>query len=55
MKDHKPWYEKTSIWITIIAGICAILGISVFGDRPIFRNHETDDTSVNFENNEIGD
>lgn len=24
MKDNKPWYEKISIWITIIAGICTI-------------------------------
>lgn len=31
MKDKKPWYEKISIWITIIAGISAILGVSVFG------------------------
>lgn len=55
MKDNKPRYEKIGIWIGIVAGICAILGISVFGDSPIFRNHEADDTSVNFENNEIGD
>lgn len=55
MDNKKPWYEKISIWITIIAGICAILGISMFGDRPILKSHETDGASVNFENNEIGD
>lgn len=31
MKDNKPWYEKISIWITIVAGICTILGLSVIG------------------------
>lgn len=55
MKDKKPWYENVSIWITIIAGICAILGISVFGNKSIFKDHKADDTSINFENNEIGD
>lgn len=25
MKDDKSWYEKASIWITIVAGICTIL------------------------------
>lgn len=25
MNSYKPWYEKISIWITIIAGICAII------------------------------
>ena len=52
MKDNKPWYEKVSIWITIIAGICAILGISIFGDKSLFNNN-TDETSIDFENNEI--
>lgn len=53
MKDNKPLYEKVSIWITIIASICAILGISIFGDKCLFKNNNTDDTSIDFENNEI--
>ena len=55
MKDNKPWYEKVGIWITIVAGILAILGISVFDDKSIFKDNKADDTSTNFENNEIGD
>jgi len=53
MKDNKPLYEKVSIWITIIASICAILGISIFGDKSLFKNNNTDETSIDFENNEI--
>lgn len=55
MKDNKPWYEKVGIWIGIVAGICAILGISVLGSKSIFKDNKADDTSINFENNEIGD
>lgn len=55
MKDNKPWYEKISIWITIVAGICAILGISVLGGKSIFNGVGTDNASINFENNKIGD
>ncbi len=29
MKDNKQWYEKISIWITIIAGICTILAFII--------------------------
>ena len=29
MKDNKPWYEKASIWITIVAGICTILAFII--------------------------
>lgn len=53
MKDNKPLYEKVSIWITIIASICAILGISIFGDKSLFKNNNTNETSIDFENNEI--
>lgn len=53
MKVNKPWYEKAGIWVGIIAGICAILGISVFGNKSLMGNSESDDTSVNLENNEI--
>lgn len=30
MNNDKPWYEKLSVWIGIIASICTILGVSVF-------------------------
>lgn len=53
MKDNKSWYEKISIWITIIAGICAILGISVFGSKALFKDTKAKDTNITLENNEI--
>lgn len=53
MKDNKPWYEKVSIWITIVAGLCAILGISIFGDKSLFKDNKSADSSIDFENNEI--
>lgn len=31
MNNNKSWYEKISIFIGIISGVCTILGISVFG------------------------
>lgn len=40
MKDNKLWYEKISIWITSIAGVCAILGISIFGDIALIHNNK---------------
>ena len=55
MKDKKSWYEKASIWITIVVGICGILGISVFGGKSIFNGEGVNDTSMSFDNNEIGD
>lgn len=55
MKDNKSWYEKIGIWVGIVAGICAILGFSVLGGKSIFKGNKADDTSINFENNEIGD
>lgn len=53
MKDHKSWYEKISIWITIVAGICAIFGISIFSNKALFKDTEAGDTNLTLENNEI--
>ena len=53
MKDKKSWYEKASIWITIVVGICGILGISIFGSKSLLKNNETGNAAVSFENNEI--
>lgn len=53
MKDQKPWYEKIGIWITIVSGICAILGISLFGNKSVLKNNKDDNASINLENNEI--
>lgn len=50
VKDHKSWYEKISIWITIIAGICAILGISVFGNNIFNKDDGTNEINLNFDN-----
>lgn len=36
--DKKPWYEKVGIWISIIASICAILGVRVFDDKTLIKN-----------------
>jgi len=55
MKNKKPLYEKIYIWIGIIAGIFAILGISVFGDTSLLNNKNESGTISNFENNEISD
>ena len=51
--NEKSGYEKVGIWISIIASICAILGISVFGGKPLMGNNKTDNTLVNLENSEI--
>lgn len=53
MKDNKSWYEKISIWITIVAALFAILGISVFGSKSLIRNNEPEATFVNFKDNEV--
>lgn len=47
MSDDKHWYEKISIWITIIAGIFGILGYSVFGGKSLINNRDTDTTTEN--------
>lgn len=44
--SKKPWYEKISICLTIIAGICTILGLSVFGGRALFPNKENKPVST---------
>lgn len=56
MKNNKLWYEKVSIWITIIAGICAILTFifsNIISDnREINNSDKTDDGyTVNGSNN----
>lgn len=38
MKDNKLWYEKISIWVTIIVGICGIFGFSIFKDISLINN-----------------
>ncbi len=54
MRDNKPWYEKMNIWVCIVAGIFAILGISVFDDKALFRDTDTGDRNVTLRDNEIG-
>ena len=46
MNNNKPWYEKVGIWGGIIAGICTILGVSVFGSKFLIENSESDDESL---------
>lgn len=53
MNNNKPWYEKLGIWITIIAGICAISGISIFGSKSLITNNEPESASITFKDNEI--
>lgn len=54
MKDNnKPWYEKISIWFTIIASACAILGLSVFGNKALFEDDNADNATVILKGNEI--
>ncbi len=53
MKDNRPLYEKVGMWVGIVAGICAILGISVLGGQSLFRNTENEGTNVTLKDNEI--
>ena len=53
MKDNKPRYKKFNILIEIIAAICTISGFSIFGGKSLFKDNKTDDTSINFENNDV--
>jgi len=53
--NNKHWYEKVGIWVTIIAGISAILGVSVFGSRSLIKDDEIGGANTQFENNTIGD
>lgn len=41
-ENNKPWYEKVSIWFTIICSICGILGVSVFGGKPLIYDKENE-------------
>lgn len=52
MKNNKPWNERISIWITIIAGICTILGISIFGNISFVEDDNDRDSFINSESNE---
>lgn len=54
MKDNngKPWYEKISIWITIIAGICGILGISIFSNISFIEDNNGKDSFINSGNDQ---
>ncbi len=47
MKDKKPLYEKISIYITIVVGICGILGISMFDNISLFKNTEANTVNIN--------
>ncbi len=47
--DNKHWYEKVSVWFTIIASIFAILGISVFGGKSLINNKESTAMEDDFE------
>lgn len=38
--NRKPWYEKISIWFSIIASFCTILGISVFGGKALLEGND---------------
>ncbi len=42
----KPWYEKVGICVTIIAGICGILGVSVFGIIKAINNKTKDSKTI---------
>lgn len=55
MKDNKPWYEKVSIWITIIVGICGIFGISVFGNISLLNNNKNNPETINDDNDDKTD
>ena len=52
MKNNKPWYEKIYIWIGIVAGIFAILGVSVFDNISLSKNTKANDEAVNYESDE---
>lgn len=54
--DNKPWYEKVSIWIGIIASICAILGVRVFDDKSLIKNTVfTEEETTSTKNNDKQD
>lgn len=53
MKDNKPWYEKIEIWISIVAGVFTILGISILGNNFLAEDAETNVNNINFENSEV--
>lgn len=53
MKYNKHWYKKVGIWIGIVAGVCAILGISIFGEKSLIKTNETDSATENYEDNKI--
>lgn len=50
--NNKPWYEKIYIWIGIIAGIFAILGLSVFDNKSLFKNSGINNEQIDHESDE---
>ncbi len=57
MNNKKPWYEKVALWIGIISGIFAILGISIFGGKSLVKDNDDDLNTVakNEDNKNIDD
>ena len=58
MKDNKPWYEKISIWVGIVAGICTILAfilslLSIPKPNTTSVNDEIDNSFNGDKNNNI--
>lgn len=45
MNNNKPFFEKFGFWVTSIAAICTILGISVFNGRSLVN-----DKDITYEN-----
>lgn len=52
--NSKTWYEKVSVWIAIIAGTCAILGVSVFSIIKAINN-ELEDSKITTESTQNDD
>lgn len=51
MDNNKPWYEKMNIWTAIIASICTILGVSIFGDKSLVKDNDDLDATAKIDNN----
>lgn len=55
MDSKKKWHEKVGIWVGIIAGVCTILGINLFGNNSSGKNNESYNAEINYKDNKIGD
>lgn len=44
--NDKPRYEKVGIWIGIIAGIFTILGVSIYGNKPLIKDDKEEYDTV---------